>query len=53
MEGLEFINDKIHQMRTEYTRLSSETDDHIFAALCVRATYFKNPSLPFNSDVIR
>ena len=52
MEGLEFINDKIHQMRTEYTRLSSETDDHIFAALCVRATYFKNPSLPFNSDVI-
>ncbi|MDE6474198.1 MAG: AIPR family protein [Clostridia bacterium] len=52
MEGLKFINDKIHSMKTEYSRLSSETDDHIFATLCVRATYFKNPSLAFNNEVI-
>lgn len=52
MEGFEFINNKIHSMKTEYSRLSSETYDHIFAALCVRATYFKNPSLAFNNDVI-
>ena len=52
MDEYEYLSSKIHSLKTEYTRLSSETDDHVFAALGVRATFFKNPSLSFTNDII-
>ena len=44
------IKDKIAELKKQYPSLRSRTDDYVFSALCVKAHFFKNPSLVLNES---
>jgi hypothetical protein len=47
------ISEKIASMKRDFPYLRNKSDDFAFSALCVRANYFKNPSLEFSDDRIK
>lgn len=48
----ETISSKIKSLKENYPSLRKETDEHIFTVLCVKSTFYKNPSLTFtDSDI--
>lgn len=49
----DIIKEKINSFRSDFPELKDKSDDWIFSALCVRANYFKNPSLRFLSSDIK
>ena len=48
----ETISNKIQSMKEIYPRLRKESDDHVFAVLCVKSSFYKNPSLSFTDNDI-
>lgn len=48
----EMISNKVQSMKEAYPRLRKESDDHVFAVLCVKANFYKNPSLSFTDNDI-
>ena len=50
MNMYDYIAGKIHEMKTQYPSLRSRTDDYVFSALCVKAHFYKNPSLVLNEE---
>ena len=48
----ETISNKIKSLKENYPRLRKESDEHIFTVLCVKSSFYKNPSLSFtDSDI--
>ena len=45
MNAYEYITDKIKGLKTQYPSLRARTDDYVFSALCVKANFYKKPSL--------
>ena len=48
----ENISEKIAVLKRDYPSLRKKSDDYVFSALCVRANYYKNPSLTFSEQDI-
>lgn len=48
----DIIKDKIVAMKKAYPKLSSKPDEYVFSALCIRANYYKNPSLNFSEQTV-
>lgn len=48
----ESIAEKIAVLKRDYSSLRSKPDNYVFSALCVRANYYKNPSLLFSEQDI-
>lgn len=51
-KAYEIIKNKIQALKTTYANLRTETDAHVFTVLCVKSSYFKNPSLLFTENEI-
>lgn len=45
-----FIQNKIQTLRGSYPALRTKSDDFLFTALCVRANFYKNPSLSLTEN---
>ena len=41
----DYITDKINGMKAQYPSLRDKTDDYIFSALCIKASFYKSPTL--------
>lgn len=50
IDAYDYITSKIHELKTQYPSLRSRTDDYVFSALCVKAGFYKNPSLVLNES---
>ena len=48
----ETISSKIQSMKEDFPSLRNKSDDYVFTALCVKANYYKNPSLSFSETEI-
>ncbi len=48
----ESIAEKIAVLKRDYPSLRNKPNDYVFSALCVRANYYKNPSLSFSEQEI-
>ena len=52
LEAYDYIKDKISAMKRDYPALRDKSDEYVFTALCVRASYYKNPAIDFNEYTI-
>ena len=50
MDTYEFITAKINQLKEKYPSLRARTDDYVFSALCIKANFYKSPSLVLNES---
>ena len=50
MDNYKYITENIKAMKGQYHSLSSKADDYVFSALCVKANFYKNPSLVLNES---
>ena len=41
----DYITEKINGMKAQYPSLRDKTDDYIFSALCIKASFYKSPTL--------
>ena len=46
----DYIASKIYELKKQYSSLHYKTDDYIFSALCIKANFYKNPTLPLNES---
>ena len=46
------ISEKLNSLKEIYPTLRKETNDHVFAVLCVKSNFYKNPSLSFTESDI-
>ena len=53
MNAYDYISSKINALKTQYSSLRSRTDDYVFSALCIKANFYKNPSLVFMKKTSR
>ena len=51
-EAYKYIKNKISSMKHDYHFLRDKSDDYVFTALSVRASFYKNPALEFNDNII-
>lgn len=45
MNTYDYITDKINGMKAQYPSLRDKTDDYVFSALCIKASFYKSPAL--------
>ena len=45
MDTYNYITDKINGMKAQYPSLRSRSDDYVFSALCIKASFYKSPAL--------
>ena len=50
MDTYNYIIDKIKGLKTQYQSLRARTDDYVFSALCIKANFYKSPSLVLNES---
>ena len=50
MDNYDYIIEKINSLKAQYPSLRSRTDDYVFSALCIKANFYKNPSLILNES---
>lgn len=50
MNSYDYIASKINALKTQYSSLRSRTDDYVFSALCIKANFYKNPSLVLHEE---
>lgn len=48
----QIIESKIQGLKEVYPKLRKKNDEHIFTVLCVKSTFYKNPSLIFTENDI-
>lgn len=47
-----FIESKIADLKGSYPFLRQKSDAYVFTALCVKATFYKNPAIQFTDEII-
>ena len=52
LDTYSYIQQKIDALKSDFPFLRDKPNDYVFTALCVRANFFKNPSLEFNEQTI-
>ena len=50
METYNYILNKINALKAKYPSLRSRPDDYVFSALCIKANFYKNPSLVLHEE---
>lgn len=50
MNAYDYISSKINALKTQYSSLRTKTDDYVFSALCIKANFYKNPSLILHEE---
>ena len=50
MNTYDYIMEKISSLKAQYPTLRLRTDDYVFSALCVKANFYKKPSLILNES---
>ena len=50
MDTYDYILDKINGLKAQYPSLRSRPDDYVFSALCIKANFYKNPSLILHKE---
>ena len=50
METYNYILNKINALKAKYSSLRSRPDDYVFSALCIKANFYKNPSLVLHEE---
>ena len=50
MNSYDYIASKINALKTQYASLRDKTDDYVFSALCIKANFYKNPSLILHEE---
>ena len=50
MNSYDYIASKINALKTQYSSLRTKTDDYVFSALCIKANFYKNPSLVLHEE---
>lgn len=50
IDAYEYIETKIHDMKTQYPALRNKKDYYVFSALCIKSAFYKNPDLPLNEN---
>ena len=49
----EIIEEKIIAMKDSYPYLRNKNNEHVFTALCVKSSLYKNPSLNFDESMVK
>lgn len=49
-DSYEYIANKIKIMKDTYPSLRDKSDDYVFSALCVKASFYKNPAIILNES---
>ncbi len=49
--AISFIGGKIGALKSQYSVLRSKSDEYVFSALCIKDSIYKDPALPFSSEV--